>query len=442
LNLKEILVERVIEKPAIVETTADAGISTTLAAIAWVVAAIGYFYQYVLRSSPSVMIPELSSAFGISAISVASLVGIFYYGYSPFSLVAGAAMDRFGPRVLVPLAAATMGLGALLFSTGNQEIAMIGRFLQGTGGAFAAVGAMFIAVSYFPPSKAATLLGATQMFGMAGGSAGQFAVGPLIAGGLVWSYYWVGMAGVALVLATLLVFIIPKQPAKGGSDDFIRSSLSAIKVVLTNPHSLLCGAISGLLFIPTTIFDMIWGVRFLQEAYDMDYGMAVMRSAAVPLGWIIGCPLLGFISDRLGRRKPVIIAGALVLMVCIAWILYGPSNVLPPYTVALIAGIASGAAMVPYTVIKEVNLPKYSGTATGAVNFLNFTFSALLGPVFGWFLVSISGDAKEMNLSHYQTAFTPLLYGVGLAIILTLFLKETGWAVSNKFKAEPEEAFV
>ena len=56
-----------------------------------------------------------------------------------------------------------------------------------------------------------------------------------------------------------------------------------------------------------------------------------MRSATVPFGWIIGCPLLGFISDRIGRRKPVIIAGALVLLACLAWILYGPADVLPPY---------------------------------------------------------------------------------------------------------------
>lgn len=60
----------------------------------------------------------------------------------------------------------------------------------------------------------------------------------------------------------------------------------------------------GVLFIPTTIFDMIWGVRFLQEAHGFGYGEAVIRSATIPVGWIIGCPLLGFISDRIGRRKP------------------------------------------------------------------------------------------------------------------------------------------
>ena len=76
--------------------------------------------------------------------------------------------------------------------------------------------------------------------------------------------------------------------------------------------------------------------------------------------------------------------------------------------------------------IKEANPPQVSGTATGVVNFLNFTFSALLGPVFATMLVRVSGGAPTMELGHYQAAFEPLLYGVGLAIILTLFLRETG----------------
>src|SRR5262245_35449223 len=163
------------------------------AVIAWLLAAVYYFYQYMLRSAPAVMMPQLSEAFGLSALGVASIVGLFYYGYSPFSLVAGASMDRYGPRWLVPFAAATVGLGALLFATGNTNIASVGRFMQGAGGVFALVGAIYIATKNFPPSQAATLIGATQMFGMAGGSAGQFLVGPLIGRGLAWNHFWLGM---------------------------------------------------------------------------------------------------------------------------------------------------------------------------------------------------------------------------------------------------------
>lgn len=155
----------------------------------------------------------------------------------------------------------------------------------------------------------------------------------------------------------------------------------------------------------------------------------MLRSATVPFGWIIGCPLLGFISDRIGRRKPVIIGAAVVLLFLMAWALYGKPGVFPPYLIGLLMGIASGAAMLPYTVIKEANLPQYGGTATGVVNFINFTFSALLGPLFGLRFVNASGGVSAGTLADYQTTFSPLLLGVFVAIILALILKETGSAV-------------
>jgi MFS family permease len=159
----------------------------------------------------------------------------------------------------------------------------------------------------------------------------------------------------------------------------------------------------------------------------------------VPFGWIIGCPLLGALSDRAGRRKPFIIGGAAVLLGCMALILYGPPGFLPPYTLGLVAGIASGAAMLPYVVIKEANLPAHAGTATGVCNFIAFSMSALLGPVFGNLLVQASGGG-ERELPHYQTAFTPLLWGVALAIVLALLLRETGRAAQAPPKPVPANA--
>lgn len=403
--------------------------------MAWMLVAVYYFYQYVLRSAPSVMMPQLSEAFGLNALGVASMVGLFYYGYSPFSLVAGAAMDRLGPKKVLPIAAVTVGIGALLFGSGSREAASVGRLLQGAGGVFALVGAVYIATENFPASRAATLIGATQMFGMAGGSAGQFAVGPLISRGFSWKVLWIGMGIAGLAIGALLFALLPKDERSEKSDNWLKSMPGAFGVVFKNPQSILCGLIAGFLFIPTTIFDMIWGVRYLQEAHSFDYPSAVMRSATVPLGWIIGCPLVGFVSDRIGRRKPVIIAGALVLLICLIWILYGPTDVFPPYSVGLVAGLASGAAMLPYTVIKEANSPQFAGTATGVINFLNFTFSALLGPVFGWLLQHLSAGAARPELAHYQAAFQPLLFGVGAAILLSFLLKETGPAVKN---SQPE----
>src|SRR4029453_8458997 len=221
-----------------------------MATVAWLLTAVYYFYQYSLRSAPAVMMPQLSDAFGLTALGVASIVGLFYYGYSPFSLVAGAAMDRLGPRRLVPFAAVTVGSAPLLFATGNTQVASIGRFMQGAGGVFALVGAIYIATKNFPASKAATLIGATQMFGMAGGSAGQFVVGPMIGEGLSWSNFWIGMGVIGLGIGVVLFFLIPKEEPKAESGGWLKSTAQGFGIVFRNPQSILCGLIAGLMFIP------------------------------------------------------------------------------------------------------------------------------------------------------------------------------------------------
>jgi MFS family permease len=311
---------------------------------------------------------------------------------------------------------------------GNVTAANIGRFLQGAGGAFALIGAVYLITKNFPASAAASLIGATQMFGMAGGSAGQFLVGPVIKNGLPWNRFWIYAGCLGVVISGVLLILLPKETPKttASGSGALATLIRSLGKVFRNPQSVLCGLISGLLFIPTTILGMTWGVRFVQEARGREYETAVMLAATIPLGWMIGCPLLGFISDRLGRRKPIIFGGTVMLLAVVAWVLFGNPAILRGPAVGILMGIASGAAMLPYTVIKEANPPELGGTATGVINFLNFTFSALLGPVFGSRLVEVSEDSDTMSLVHYQSGFKPLLYGIALALVLTFFLKETG----------------
>ena len=178
---------------------------------AWLLVAVYYFYQYALRSAPSVMMPQLTDAFGVNALGVSAIVGMFYYGYSPFSLVAGTSLDRFGAKRVIPIGAAVVGIGAILFGTGNVAAANIGRFLQGAGGAFALIGAAYLITKNFPASVGASLIGATQMFGMAGGSAGQFLVGPIIKGGVSWDRFWIYAGCLGLIISIVLLILLPRE---------------------------------------------------------------------------------------------------------------------------------------------------------------------------------------------------------------------------------------
>jgi len=173
---------------------------------------------------------------------------------------------------------------------------------------------------------------------------------------------------------------------------------------------------------------MTWGVSFLERGWQVDYTQAVDRAATVALGWVFGCPIIGFIADRIGRRKPVILAGAALMLVAMLAIAYLPPETLPPYFLAFLLGFGSGAAMIPYSTIKEVNPDYAKGSATGAMNFIVFVMSALIAPALGWWLQQLAGGGAR-TLDVFVKVNSVYVAAIALAAILTFFLKETGSAV-------------
>ena len=399
---------------------------------AWACCVVFYFLQYALRSAPGVMVPELTAAFGLSALGVSALIGLYYYTYSAFSILSGAGFDRYGAKFVVPAGLGLLAVGAVLFGLGSGTAANAGRLFQGAGSAFAFTGAVYLATHGFPARYLATAIGFTQCFGMLGGAAGQFAVAPMIHGVLSWQQFWIFGGVAAAAIALIVVVVTPGgHPARTSAQSSMWSMFTPYKSVLSNPQSYLCGFAAGLLFLPTTVGDMIWGVSFLREGWHIGYTEAVDRAAMVPLRWVIGCPLLGYIADHFGRRKPVLIGGASFMLVVALAILYLPHGLMPSYLGGLLLGIGSGAAMIPYTIIREVNADEVKGSATGAINFLVFTLSALMAPIYGWVLVDVSNGGM-LDLPVFQKAGIVGVAGIALAIVLCCFIRETGTALIRR----------
>lgn len=395
--------------------------------IAWLFCVIFYFLQYAIRSMPSVMMPELTAALGIDTTAVGSLVGLYFYTYALFALIAGAALDRYGAKYVIPLGLVAVALGAVLFGLGSVQAAQAGRLLQGAGSAVSFTGAVYLATHGLPARYLATAIGITQCFGMLGGSAGQFTVGPLIHGPIDWQQAWF-YSGVGLITIGIVILLAtPNGTAVPSGRASIWTMLRPYKVVLSNPQSWLCGLCAGLLFLPTTIGAQTWAVPFLEKGMHLSYGEAINRAATVSLGWVIGCPLLGYLADHFGRRKPILISGALVVLLANGALIYLPAEVDRPASLGLLLGIASGAAMIPYTMIKEVNPDNVKGSATGAINFLVFSLSAVLTSAFSGLLAS-RAHGGELTFGIFQASGWPLVAGVAVAIVLALFIRETGWA--------------
>jgi MFS family permease len=397
--------------------------------VAWLLCAIFYFFQYAVRSSPGVMQAELTSAWGGNHIG--AMISAYYVAYALMALVAGVLLDRYGPRGTIPFGIAVVGLGCLIFAQGSEAAGLGGFVLQAIGAIFAFIGSSYVAARYLPARMLAMFIGFTQCLGMAGAAFGSkpvhVAIDPLGRFHFPWQSVWLAFAGAGFVLAIATWFIMPRDQGDSPSHHgtlSVASIIEPFKIVFGNVQSWLAGIVGGLLFLPTTIGALVWATSFLHGGEHLSMAAAASDASMVPIGWVIGCPLFGYISDKIGLRKPVLIIGAFVMLAAGLTAIYVPVGTLPRFSVALVLGIASGAAMIPFSMMKEVNPSQVKGTAAGVMNFLVFVTTGIMSPFISRLM--LPSQATPLTLSEFQSAFLPLVGGVVLAIVLSFFLRETG----------------
>ncbi|GAN52861.1 MFS transporter [Tanticharoenia sakaeratensis] len=395
--------------------------------LSWFLCALFYFYQYAIRSAPGIMQDELTQAWGNSHLGL--MIASYYIVYALMALAIGVLLDRYGAHTTMPVGIAVTAAGCLIFAQGSVAAGIGGYIIQAVGAIGAFVGSSYVAARYLPARTLALFVGLTQCLGMAGAAFGskptRILIDPKGAFHVPWQTVWLGFGVIGLVLAVAVWFIMPRDSGDSAGHHghlTIGNLLKPFRIIFSNPQSWYAGIIGGLLFVPTTIGALGWGASMLSRGEHTTMAFAASDVSMVPIGWVIGCPLLGWISDRIGRRKPVMLGGAVVLLAASLCALYVPVGVMPRYSVALVMGIASGAAMIPFSTMKEVNPPEVKGTAAGVMNFLVFGTTGILSPMVSTLM---GGGADTMESFH--RAFLPLVIGIVVAICLCFVVRETGW---------------
>lgn len=403
--------------------------------VIWALAGIFYFYEFFIRVAPSVMVHELMGTFGITATAVGTLSGFYYYIYSPMQIPVGVLTDRFGARRLLAIAALVAGLGTLLFSFAQHyAVAACGRFMMGAGSSFGFVGMIYICSHWFPEKKRGILIGLANTIGMLGAIMGE---GPLRIGINVFGWRltlgWLGGFGL-LLAGTIYLFVRNDPPEMQKYDQRVKDPthtlLHNLSIVLRNKYTWLNAFIALFFYLTTSSFAGLWGIPFIHQTYGFSTETAGFMVSMIFVGWAIGGPLLGYYSDRISQKKPLLILASFLAGCSLSAIIWVPA--LPAfflYLLLLLVGCFSAAQLLNYSYSIDINPSFAKGTAIAFTNFLTVLGGAIAQPFVGFLLDFFwTGSAKDgiriYDPQNFRLAMLCFPISLFLAAALTFFLKK------------------
>jgi sugar phosphate permease len=375
-------------------------------ALAVVVAA--YVLSFFQRFAPAGIAQDLAAAFQTSAASLGILAATYFYVYTIMQVPTGILVDTLGPRRILALGGLVAGGGSLLFGTAETlDGALAGRTLIGLGVSVTFIAMLKIIAVWFEEHRFATVVGLAMLIGNLGS---VLAGAPLsaLAQATGWRGVFVGVGVVSLVLGILCWLLVRDRPdaaagaasPKGASSGaapaptfpqapaFDRTAiltglLRVVKNRATWPAAALNFGISGSFFA----FGGLWATPFLVQGMGMSRATATAHLSLYFAGFAIGCLAIGSLSDRLRRRKPVIIVSSHVLgLIWLVWLAGISLPLVASYALFALMGLATASFTLSWACAKEVNPPALSGMSTSVTNMGGFLAGALLQPAVGWIM--------------------------------------------------------
>lgn len=374
-----------------------------------------YFFETLVDTAPSVMITPLMQSFHLSAFQL-GILDVSYFALAALIQIPGGLMlDRFGARRVMPLAAVCCGLGLLIFMSAHSfEVGLLGRMLAGLGSAFGILGALFVIAERIRPSLLAFGLGTSMMIGLSGA---------LLDGPMTMIAQLLGWRGLILILSVLafvfsLVFwlCLPAKlsPPSGGSE---RSGGEHGRLcILAKDKTLWAIALyGGLMYLPAGMLGTLWGTHFLLMAEPcLSLPEASTINSLIFLGWIVGSPIVGGMSDFYKQRRLFLITASVVCL-----ILIGLLFLLPHFNVsgliALFFGLGFFGSFSSLTF--AMGIERYSKSRALAVGWINLWAIVpmlIMNPLYGQFLDRLGFASLHAN----QMALWPIMVLLGFSIFL------------------------
>lgn len=408
-----------------------------VACLMWGLGALFFSYAFFHRVAPSVMIDDLMRDFAVGGAILGNLSAFYFYSYVALQIPVGLLVDKWGARRMLSAAALLCAAGSLTFALArNLEIAYLGRLMIGAGAAFPWVGCLALAAAWFPPRRFAMLTGLTVLAGMLGGMFGQGPIAALVVG-VGWRATMGGAAAVALLLAGAIWLVVRDRPPSAASDTVAgpepeaQGVLAGLRQVAGSRQTWLLAMFGAALSAPMLAFGALWSVPYFELVHGISRPAAAFTSSMMLMGWAVGGPLAGWVSDRLGRRRRPMVGGIALALVSLTAILHVPDLSLTAVRALMfLTGLFSGPMVIAYATVREHNPAGAGGTAYGMLNMGVMASGAVFQPFIGWLLDlnwegKLVDGARVYTLAAYETAFLVLPILMALGVGAALLVRET-----------------
>jgi MFS family permease len=394
-------------------------------------AASAFWLSFFHRVAPAAIAGELQRAFDIGGAVLGTLAATYFVIYTVMQVPTGVLNDTLGPRRVLVAGCLVAGVGSALFGMAETvTMALLGRTLAGLGVSVAFVSMLKLVADWFPENRFATMTGIGTMMGLTGALAAATPLAWLIAAhGVSWREVFIAAGAASLLLAAAIGLVVrdrPEEPLPGESP--AREPLrwkEGLEQVARNPATWSCFWIGFGMSGSYLTFVGLWGVPYLVHRYGMTVVEATQHTSLMLVCLAVSQGAVGALSDRIGHRRPLMIASALLYLACwIAWLAGVAAIPGASYAISAVMGVSVCAMTLSWACAKEVNPPRYAGIAISVVNTSGFLAVGLLQPLVGW-LLDRGAAGGAVSGEHYLPGIMLLAVFSGVALAGALFVPET-----------------
>ncbi|MCA1960737.1 MAG: MFS transporter [Desulfomonile sp.] len=396
----------------------------------WVILVVGsmnFIMSMFFRSSTAVISPALVEELGFTNSQLGDLSAAFFYAFAAGQVPIGISLDRLGPRLTICILAVVGISGGVLFGLGTTSAHLIlGRILLGIGMGGNLMTLMALMTVWFPVDRFASLSGLAVCAGMVGS---LMATTPLtvLSMWLGWRMAFLALVVLNAAIVASFVLVIRDRPEGQIRPSHKRQPIAAGLFRLFRMYSFWAISMSNFVrygFIAA--LQSLWLVPYFVFGLGVGEIAASNILLALTIGYMVGLPLSGALSDRVfhSRKRVVLCAQALLCILTTSALLLTGST---PYWVMLflfsVFGFAGAPGQVTYAHMKELIPQSMTAQGITSVNLFTMLGAGLMTHLLGF---AIGSDPKALSGSD---AFSGVWYigalALGISCVLYAFVPDS-----------------